>query len=255
MSKLDFDIRLTDDYLVDTDGTSDGTQMKYFSDGYWYKTNNEGEEDIVEYLISRLLTFTDLPKEEYVIYERGLVNGKRACRSKTFINPDETFVTLDRMHVNITGQRLHEAIRLMKGIEESTQYVLDFFKNVINLDLFEYFKRVFTADYISLNEDRHFHNLGVIMSVDGKYRPAPIFDNGKSLLNTNPSINYRLSIEENVKRVTARPFSGSHKRMFEYFGKGFSLDKDAAIAWLKTEEDSFYKDVLLYQVQKIDLHK
>ena len=27
---------------------------------------NEGEEDIVEYLISKLLTFTDLPKEEYV---------------------------------------------------------------------------------------------------------------------------------------------------------------------------------------------
>lgn len=253
MSKLDFDIRLTDDYLVDTDGTSDGTQMKYFSEGYWYKTNNEGEEDIVEYLVSKLLSFTDMPKEEYVIYERGLVNGKRACRSKTFITPDETFVTLDRMHVNITGQRLHEAIRFMKGIEESAKYVLDFFKNVINLDLFEYFKRVFTVDYISLNEDRHFHNLGVIMSLDGQYRPAPIFDNGKSLLNTNPSISYRLSISENVKRVTARPFSGSHKRMFEYFGKGFSLDKESAITWLETEENSFYKDVLMYQLQNLEL--
>ena len=253
MSKLDFDIRLTDDYLVDTDGTSDGTQMKYFSEGYWYKTNNEGEEDIVEYLVSKLLSFTDMPKEDYVIYERGLVNEKRACRSKTFINPDETFVSLDRMHVNITGQRLHEAIRFMKGIEESAKYVLDFFKDVINLDLFEYFKRVFTVDYISLNEDRHFHNLGVIMSVDGQYRPAPIFDNSKSLLNTNPSINYRLTITENVKRVTARPFSGSHKRMFEYFGKGFSLDKEAAITWFETEENSFYKDVLLYQLQNVEL--
>lgn len=249
MSKLDFDIRLMDDYLVDTDGTSDGTQMKYFSDGYWYKTNNEGEEDIVEYLVSKLLSFTDIPKEEYVLYERGLVNGKRACRSKAFITPDETFVTLDRMHVNITGQRLHEAIRLMKGIEESAKYVLDFFKDVIGLDLSSYFSRVFTADYITLNEDRHFHNLGVIMSVDGEYRPAPIFDNGKSLLNTNPSINYRLPIEENVKRVTARPFSGSHKRMVEYFGKGFNLDKKSAIAWLEMEEDSFYKEVLLYQLK------
>ena len=251
MSKLDFDIRLTDDYLVDTDGTSDGTQMKYFSDGYWYKTNNEGEEDIVEYLVSKLLSFTDMPKEEYVLYERGLVNGKRPCRSRTFITPDETFVTLDRMHVNITGQRLHEAIRFMKGIEESSKYVLDFFKNIIGLDLSEYFSRVFTADYITLNEDRHFHNLGVIMSIDGQYRPAPIFDNGKSLLNTNPSINYRLPISENVKRVTARPFSGSHKRMFDFFGKGFSLDVEAAVAWLETEEDSFYKEVLLYQLRNL----
>lgn len=252
MSKLDFDIRLTDDYLVDTDGTSDGTQMKYFSDGYWYKTNNEGEEDIVEYLVSKLLTFTDMPKDEYVVYERGLVNGKRACRSKTFINPDETFVTLDRMHVNITGQRLHEAIRLMKGIEESAKYVLDFFKNVINVDLSKYFSRVFTADYITLNEDRHFHNLGVIMSMDGKYRPAPIFDNGKSLLNTNSSLNHKLPIAENVKRVVARPFSGSHKRTFEYFGKGFNLDIEAALAWLETQENSFYKEVLKYQLKNIE---
>ncbi len=252
MSKLDFDIRLTDDYLVDTDGTSDGTQMKYFSDGYWYKTNNEGEEDIVEYLVSKLLTFTDMPKDEYVVYERGLVNGKRTCRSKTFINPDETFVTLDRMHVNITGQRLHEAIRLMKGIEESAKYVLDFFKNVINVDLFEYFSRVFMADYITLNEDRHFHNLGVIMSMDGKYRPAPIFDNGKSLLNANSSTNYKLPIAENVKRVVARPFSGSHKRTFEYFGKGFNLDIEAALAWLETQENSFYKQVLKYQLKNIE---
>ena len=146
MFKPDFDIKLTDDYLVDTDGTSDGTQMKYFLDGYWYKTNNEGEEDIVEYLVSKLLTFTDMSQQEYVIYERGMVNDKRACRSKTFISSDETFVTLDRMHVNITGQRLHEAIRFMKGIEESAKYVLDFFKNVIGLDLSEYFSRVFTAD-------------------------------------------------------------------------------------------------------------
>ena len=253
MSKLDFDIKLTDDYLVDTDGTSDGTQMKYFSDGYWYKTNNEGEEDIVEYFVSKLLTFTDMPKEEYVIYERGLLNGKRACSSKTFINPDETLVTLDRMHVNVTGQRLHEAIRFMKGIEESAKYVLDFFKNVISLDLSDYFSRVFTADYITLNEDRHFHNLGVIMSMDGAYRPAPIFDNGKSLLNTNSSINYRLPISENVKRVTARPFSGSHKRMFEFFGKGFNLDKEAVFEWLETEEDVLYKQVLKYQIENINL--
>lgn len=131
--------------------------------------------------------------------------------------------------------------------------MLDFFRDVIDLDLSGYFSRAFTADYITLNEDRHFHNLGVIMSKDGAYRPAPIFDNGKSLLNANPSINYKLSIAENVHRVTVRPFSGSHKRMLDYFGQGFKLDKDSATEWLKTENDSFYKDVLLYQLENVKL--
>jgi len=30
-----------------------------------------------------------------------------------------------------------------------------------------------------------------------------------------------LPMEENVKRVIARPFSGSHDRIYEYFGKGY----------------------------------
>ena len=185
MFKYGFEIQLTEDYLVDTEGTSDGTQSKYFSDGYWYKTNNEGREDLVEYLTSKMLTFTNLPKDTFVIYERGLLNGSAACRSKTFLSPDETFTTLERMHNNVTGQPLHEKIRMM-NIDDSVDYVISFFKEIIDLDLSEYFKRVFTVDYITLNEDRHFHNLGVIMSNDGKYRPAPIFDNGKSLLNANP---------------------------------------------------------------------
>lgn len=98
-----FDLKVTDDFLVDTDGTSDGTQMKYFADGYWYKTNHEGEEDLVEYLSSELLTFTDLPRDGYVLYERGVINGKKACRSKSFFSADESFITLDRIHANVTG--------------------------------------------------------------------------------------------------------------------------------------------------------
>lgn len=252
MAELSFDVKLTEDFLINTEGTSDGTQCKYFSEGFWYKTNNEGKEDLVEYLVSKMLSFTDLPKDAFVSYERGLLNGKAACRSKTFLSPDETFTTLERMHGNITGEPLYIKIRTMK-IDESVDYVLKFFMDIIGLDLSEYFSRVFTADYITLNEDRHFHNLGVIMSYDGKYRPAPIFDNGKSLLNVNSSINRSLPISENVKRVVARPFSGSHRKMYEKFGKGFNLDKDGALKWLYTEEHSFHRDVLIYQIENIDL--
>lgn len=53
---------------------------------------------------------------------------------------------------------------------------------------------------------------------------------------------------KNVKRVIARPFSGSHKKMAEYFGRGFTLDCDAALHWLENEPESREKAVLKYQL-------
>jgi hypothetical protein len=106
---------------------------------------------------------------------------------------------------------------------------------------------------ITLNEDRHFNNLAVIYdSVHDKYVTAPIFDNGKSLLNGNRSYRSAFSIEENVKKVIALPFSGSHKKMFDYFGKGFSLDVDSALKWLENEVQSLYRDILIYQLNTLE---
>lgn len=246
-----FDIKITDDFLVDTQGTSDGTQLKFYKDGYWYKEDNEGCEGEVEYLVSNLLTFSNLRAEEYVVYEQGKINGRSGCRSKTFLKGEESFITLERLHQNVTGIPLFERIKKMNGIKESAPYVINFFKQTLGLDLTNYFKKVFTLDFIVLNEDRHFHNLGIIMDGEGRYRVAPIFDNGKSLLNCNPSINRDRPIGENIERVTARPFSGSHKIMFEYIGKGFELDFDKALDWIKDEKESFYLNVLSYRLQEI----
>ncbi len=60
----------------------------------------------------------------------------------------------------------------------------------------------------------------------------PIFDNGISLLTANQSVNWHFSMEDNVKRVVARPFCGSHEKMVNYLGKGFSVDTTKALAWL-----------------------
>lgn len=245
-----FNVKISNDFLVDTEGTSDGTQMKFFKDGYWYKEDNEGREGEVEYLVSKLLISSTLDSAEYVFYEHGKINERSGCRSKTFLTPDQSFITLERLHGNVTGKPLFQKIKEFKGIGESAGYVLDFCKKTVGLDLTDYFKKVFTLDYITLNEDRHFHNLGIIMNGDGSYKPAPIFDNGKSLLNCNPSIKYGLPVEENVKRVVARPFSGSHKVMYEYFGKGFDVDVSKALRLLEKEPYSFYKEVLLYQLRE-----
>ncbi|MCD8046055.1 MAG: hypothetical protein LUE90_05365 [Clostridiales bacterium] len=99
-----------------------------------------------------------------------------------------------------------------------------------------------------LNEDRHFNNLGLIFR-QTQFECAPIFDNGISLLTANQSVNRNFTIAENVKRVTARPFSGSHEKMFRYFGRGFHLDCTSALEWIRGEEPSWERDVLEYQIE------
>ena len=138
-------------------------------------------------------------------------------------------------------------------MEAFIEYTLDFFRKHLKLDIFKYLQNTFQLDMITLNEDRHFNNLAVIYdSVHDKYITAPIFDNGKSLLNGNRSYRSAFSIEENVKKVIALPFSGSHKKMFDYFGKGFSLDVDSALKWLESEVQSLYRDILIYQLNTLE---
>ena len=79
-----FDVKIGKEFLVDTDGTSDGTQLKYFHDGFWYKEDSAEREGIVEYYVSRLLSFSTLPEKEYVEYEYGKINGKDGCRKQEF---------------------------------------------------------------------------------------------------------------------------------------------------------------------------
>ena len=60
---------IDDAFLVSMSGTSEGTQIKYYKDGYWYKKDSFGGEAAAEYLSSRLLTFSDLSAGDYVTYE------------------------------------------------------------------------------------------------------------------------------------------------------------------------------------------
>ena len=86
--------------------------------------------------------------------------------------------------------------------------------------------------------------------IGDEFMPAPIFDNGIALLTANQSVNRHFPIEDNVKRVVARPFSGSNEKMMEYFGKGFFVDVNSALNWLNTEPDSMERNVLKYQIQR-----
>ena len=227
-----FKEEIGNEFIVIQEGTSEGTQIKYRKDGFWYKKDNRGHEGRAEYLVSKFMEFTSLKTSEYVTYEEGTINGSSGCRSRNFLTGEEELITFYRLYYNEVGE-----------------YVVSFIKESCELDVKEYLSKIFMLDMICLNEDRHLNNLAIIMNGD-KFTPAPIFDNGIALLTANQSVNRHFPIADNVKRVVARPFSGSHEKMMEYFGKGFSVDVNSALDWLDTEPDSMERNVLKYQIER-----
>ena len=248
-----FDVTLSSDRAVNIDGSSEGTQLKFFCDGYWYK-QDVSQEGIVEYLVSKMLTFTTLLPTDYVLYEYGKINGKNGCRSKNFTNAAKRLITFNQIHLRMTGIRLSDRMDDYYDMESKIKYVLDFFQRYLAVDIFPYLQKVFTLDLITLNEDRHFNNLALLIDTTDiekpKYTSAPIFDNGKSLLNGCVGYKPAFSLAENVRRVIAKPFSGSHRKMFDYFGKGFSIDTEQVLHWLETEPYSLHRDVLRFQIER-----
>lgn len=244
-----FSIDISEDYAVYQEGSSEGTQVKYRKDGCWYKIDRHGEEGLVEYLVSNVIKFSTLDADEYVLYDTGTINGKPGCVSKDFLKcVEDSFVTFQRVYKNVTGCDLTNTVNNLDTLEERFEFVIKFLKENMDYDATVYLQKILTVDFLSLNTDRHFNNLGFIVHKDGTVTDAPVFDNGLGLLNGNVSINKNLSIAENTKRVIARPFSGSHRKMLDYVGVGFRLDVDAAKKWLQEQPQTFYRDVLLYQL-------
>lgn len=58
----------------------------------------------------------------------------------------------------------------------------------------EYICKLLTIDALFLNEDRHTHNIAVLMSGNGKYELCPIFDNGAALL-SDITMDYPLGLD------------------------------------------------------------
>ncbi len=246
-----FQEKVEEEYIVTQAGTSEGTQIKYKKGDYWYKKDNRGKEGLAEYLVSKLLTFSGMEQTDYVLYEQGYINGIPGCRSKNFLGEGEELVTIYRLYYNEFGKDLSQVLAGMDKMEERIEYVLRFVKESCDLDIRDYLKKVIMLDMIVLNEDRHLNNLAVMFKEE-HFVCAPIFDNGVSLLTANQSVNWKFPVEENVKRVIARPFSGSHEKMYEYLGKGFTLDCQSVRRWLDEEPYSREKEVLEYQLLRYE---
>lgn len=240
--------KLSPQAMVKTCGSSKGSQPKFYDNGYWYKQNLKGYEDTAECLVSKVLACSNLTN--YVIYEKCIVNNRKGCKSMEFTKENESFQSFQRIHEQMLGRSLSDVVRGLSDVKERIQYTIDFFKEYTDYDVSEYLGNVLRLDALILNQDRHFNNLGVIINQEtGQIREAPIFDNGDSLMSDIGKFPYEDSLEENMERCFAQPFSINPYEQIKYLPCTLKLDYKMLDALLLKESDSRALQLLKYQLK------
>ena len=173
-----------------------GNQLKWHRNGVWYKADYAGYEGLAEYTVSRLLQFSDLKPEEYVVYdtEEIIYEDRRllGCRSDHFLDQNCQLITLERMYKNQYGKSLSQTIRKIRDTDRRIEYLESVVFRMTGYNNFgSYLCKMLELDQIILNEDRHFHNIAMIQTAEGKFETAPLFDHGAALL-SDTTLDYPL---------------------------------------------------------------
>lgn len=127
--------------------SSKGNQLKWENAGIWYKADYTGYEGLAEYMISHLLI-------------------------KSTLKPEEMY-----------GNSLNQMLWKMDDAEQRLRFLEEQVERMTGLRGFGlYLNKLLTIDAIFLNEDRHTHNIAVLMNGAGMFKYCPIFDNGDGLL-------------------------------------------------------------------------
>lgn len=250
MEKI-IDYVLSPEAMVMVAGSSIGTQKKYYENGYWYKQDRIGYEGTAEYLSSKVLSCSNI--DQYVVYERCRINGRSGCRSANFLRPGASYISLQRLYDTYSGGQLSEKIRLLNTTKERINYVVDYVKEVINLDIEEQLGKILSFDMLILNTDRHFNNIGIIVDVAcGQYRNAPIFDNGNSLLSNMGEYSFDESLKRNIEKVIGQPFCANLERQAWELGYGLKINYNELHNLLNKEQDSRALEVLQFQLERYE---
>ena len=179
--------------LFDTDirgnqqHSSKGNQLKWQKEGTWYKADYAGYEGLAEYVVSGLLRYSNLEKDEYIMYQTEEIAYKDrvycGCKSQNFLPEGWQLITLERLFQNQHGKSLYKSIFQIEGVHERAGFLTAQAERMTGLKGFgKYLCRVLTVDALFLNEDRHMHNMAVLLDTAGEFHYCPVFDNGCALL-------------------------------------------------------------------------
>lgn len=194
--------------------SSKGNQMKWQEDNIWYKADKNGYEGLSEYVVSELLKKSSLSDSDYVHYDLEQIKYKNqiynGCKCKNFLDKNDSIITLERIYKNVNGTSLTKTLEDYSSYKDKLQFLVNAIVEITGLKYFgEYLYRMLVIDAFFLNEDRHLHNIAVVLKKDGSYDYCPIFDNGASLL-SDIDVDYPLNVNtldliQEVKSKTIGP--------------------------------------------------
>ncbi len=197
--------------------SSKGNQLKWYNQDIWYKADYTGYEGLSEYVISKLLQHSNLGALEYVDYEVETMRYRdticRGCKCRDFLPEGWRIITLERLFQSAYGKSLSQSLYSIRDYENRLRFLVDQTVRVTGLkDFGIYMSKLLTIDALFLNEDRHTHNIAVLMDTLGEYHYCPFFDHGASLL-ADTKMDYPVQadvgIDELIGRVEAKTFCSS----------------------------------------------
>lgn len=199
--------------------TSKGNQPKWHIKDKWYKADHMGYEALAEYVVSELLKKSNVC--DFVEYHliRIKYDDKEdiGCVSEDFKEEYEMLIPIEKLHRQYFGKGLADTIAGKCSIQDKISYTVDFIEKITGLkDVGKYFGVMLAVDAFFLNEDRHTNNIAVLRGEkSGRYRFAPIFDNGLSLLSDTNEYLWNEDIYDNIKKVQAKPFARNFDEQLE----------------------------------------
>ena len=245
--------------------SSKGNQLKWFANQYWYKADYTGYEGLSEYVISKLLNLSSLGKDEFIDYQTEEIKYKymtyKGCKSKNFLPDGWSLITLERLFQNTYQNSLNKAIHTISDLENRIRFLVEQTIRITDLqDFGKYISKLLTIDAVFFNEDRHTHNIAVLLDTNGKYHYCPIFDHGAGLL-SDTSMDYPmnvpvLSLMENVQSKTiCTSFDEQLDIVEKCYGQHIKFsfgEKDIVKA---LEEEDYYSAEVKDRVKEILFHQ
>ncbi len=230
--------------------SSKGNQLKWEKDGFWYKADQTGYEGLAECIVSKLLRYSSLSGEEYVLYEPEEIRYKKqiynGCKSRDF-SKGWQIITLERLFKNLYGTSLNGGIYHIKNHKDRLLYLVEQVERATGLkDFGVYICKLFTIDAFFLNEDRHTHNISVLTDGQSNFKFCPIYDNGASLL-SDTTMDYPITINifDEIPHVRAKTICDSFDEQLDLAEELYG--QQIRFSFTPSEIHSLLDDLTIYE--------
>ena len=245
--------------------SSKGNQLKWRFRKNWYKADYTGYEGLAEYAVSCLLKESSLQPEEFIVYQTEEILYRkqrfRGCASRDFLPEGWQLITLERLFYNFYGEGLYRNIFRIEGVTERAEFLVDQVVRMTGLKKFgEYLTKLLTIDALFLNEDRHTHNIAVLLDQEGTYHYCPVFDNGAALL-SDTSMDYPTGTDiiDLIPQVRAKTLSSDFGEQLEavenLYGRPLKFSFDGRLISEMLEREQVYPDEIKKRVRDILLQQ